>query len=150
MSRASIRRISKWFACLLAAAIVAMPLAALAQTKIVYHSNKFKPADDVKLGRQAGAEAEQQFQLLRDSEVTAYVERVVQRLVASISAEFQHSEFRYYFKVINASDINAFALPGARMYVNRGMIEAASTERARTGVLAHELSHASACHGTAD
>ncbi len=81
------RRISKWFPCLLAAAIVAMPLAALAQTKIVYHSNKFKPADDVKLGRQAGAEAEQQFPLLRDSEVTAYVERVGQRLVASIPAE---------------------------------------------------------------
>src|SRR5260370_16103111 len=111
MSRASMRRISKWFACLLAAAIVAMPLAALAQTKIVYHSNKFKPADDVKLGRQAGAEAEQQFPLLGDSEVTAYVERVGQRLVASIPAEFQHSEFRYYFKVIKARDLNTSPFP---------------------------------------
>src|SRR5438552_1047969 len=149
MSRASMRRISKRFACLLAAAIVAMPLAALAQTKIVYHSNKFKPADDVKLGRQAGAEAEQQFPLLRDSEVTAYVERVGQRLVASIPAEFQHSEFRYYFKVINASDINAFALPGGPMYVNRGMIEAARTEGEMAGVMAHELSHVALRHGTA-
>src|SRR6266436_5622426 len=149
MSRASMRRISKWFACLLAAAIVAMPLAALAQTKIVYHSNKFKPGDDVKLGRQAGAEAEQQFPLLRDSEVTAYVERVGQRLVASIPAEFQHSEFRYYFKVLNASDINAFALPGGPMYVNRGMIEAARTEGEMAGVMAHELSHVALRHGTA-
>src|SRR5216683_4697107 len=126
-----------------------MPLAALAPTKIVYHSNKFKPADDVKLGRQAGAEAEQQFPLLRDSEVTAYVERVGQRLVASIPAEFQHSEFRYYFKVINASDINAFALPGGPMYVNRGMIEAARTEGEMAGVMAHELSHVALRHGTA-
>src|SRR5712692_960746 len=149
MSKASMRRISKWLACLLAAAIVAMPLAALAQTKIVYHSNKFKPADDLKLGRQAAAEAEQQFPLLRDSEVTAYVERVGQRLVASIPAEFQHSEFRYYFKVINASDINAFALPGGPMYVNRGMIEAASTEGEMAGVMAHELSHVALRHGTA-
>ena len=107
MSRPSTKGLSKWLSCLLAAAIVAMPLAAFAQTKIAYHSNKFKPTDDVKLGRQAAAEAEQQFPLLRDSEVTAYVEKVGQRLVASIPAEFQHSEFRYYFKVINASDINA-------------------------------------------
>src|SRR5713226_10615442 len=149
MSKASMRRISKWLACLLAAAIVAMPLAALAQTKIVYDSNKFKPADDLKLGRQAATEAEQQFPLLGDSEVTAYVERVGQRLVASIPAEFQHSEFRYYFKVINASDINAFALPGGPMYVNRGMIEAAHTEGEMAGVMAHELSHVALRHGTA-
>ena len=126
-----------------------MPLAALAQTRIVYHSNKFKPTDDVKLGRQAAAEAEQQFPLLRDSEVTAYVERVGQRLVASIPAEFQHSEFRYYFKVLNASDINAFALPGGPMFVNRGMIEAARTEGEMAGVMAHELSHVALRHGTA-
>jgi hypothetical protein len=126
-----------------------MPLAAFAQTKISYHGNKFKPADDVKLGRQAAAEAEQQFPLLRDSEVNAYVERVGQRLVASIPAEFQHSEFRYYFKVINASDINAFALPGGPMYVNRGMIQAARTEGEMAGVMAHELSHVALRHGTA-
>src|SRR5438552_1516895 len=149
MSRASIKIISKWLACLLAAAIVAMPLAALAQTRIVYHSNKFIPTDDVTLGRQAAAEAVQQFPLLRDSEVTAYVERVGQRLVASIPAEFQHSEFRYYFKVLNASDINAFALPGGPMYVNRGMIEAARTEGEMAGVMAHELSHVALRHGTA-
>jgi hypothetical protein len=134
---------------LLAAAIVAMPLQAFGQTKIVYHSNKFKTTDDVKLGRQAAAEAEQQFPLLRDSEVTAYVEKVGQRLVASIPAEFQHSEFRYYFKVINASDINAFALPGGPMYVNRGMIETARTEGEMAGVMAHELSHVALRHGTA-
>ncbi len=149
MNRASIRSISKWLACLLAAAIVAMPLATFAQTKIVYHSNKFKPTDDVKLGRQAAGEAEQQFPLLRDSEVTAYVEKIGQRLVASIPVEFQHSEFRYYFKVINASDINAFALPGGPMYVNRGMIEAARTEGEMAGVMAHELSHVALRHGTA-
>src|SRR6202521_6196640 len=149
MNRASIRGISKWLVCLLAAAIVAMPLAALAQTKIVYHSNKFKPADDLKLGRQAAAEAEQQFPLLRDAEVNAYVERVGQRLVAAIPPEFQHPEFRHYFKVINARDINAFALPGGPMYVNRGMIEAARTEGEMAGVMAHELSHVALRHGTA-
>src|SRR6266705_6123098 len=145
----SIRGMSKWLACLLAAAIVTMPLATYAQTTISYHNNKFKPADDVRLGRQAAAEAEQQFPLLRDAEVGAYVERIGQRLVASIPPEFQHPEFRYYFKVVNASDINAFALPGGPMYVNRGMIEAARSEGEMAGVMAHELSHVALRHGTA-
>jgi hypothetical protein len=149
MNRQVIRNTTKRLALLIASAIVAMPLATFAQTKISYHGNKFQPTDDVKLGRQAAAEAEQQFPLLRDSEVNAYVEKVGQRLVASIPAEFQHSEFRYYFKVIDASDINAFALPGGPMYVNRGMIEAARTEGEMAGVMAHELSHVALRHGTA-
>jgi Zn-dependent protease with chaperone function len=140
---------SRWVAWAMSLAIVLMPLAVFAQTKIAYHSNKYKTADDVRLGRQAAAEAEQQFPLLRDSEVNNYVERVGQRLVSAIPSEFQHPEFRYYFKVINARDINAFALPGGPMYVNRGMIEAARTEGEMAGVMAHELSHVALRHGTA-
>ncbi|MDX6530691.1 MAG: hypothetical protein QOH41_2981 [Blastocatellia bacterium] len=149
MNRPVYRSANKWLGRLMAIAIVMTPLAAFAQTKIVYHANKYKPSDDVKLGRQAAAEAEKQFPLLRDAEVNAYVENLGQRLVAAIPPEFQHPEFRYYFKVINARDINAFALPGGPMYVNRGMIEAARTEGEVAGVMAHELSHVALRHGTA-
>ena len=149
MNRPNYRGTNRWLAWLMAMAIVLMPLAAYAQTKIVYHENKYKPTDDVRLGRQAAAEAERQFPLLRDAEVDAYVERVGQRLVAAIPPEFQHPEFHYYFKVINARDINAFALPGGPMYVDRGMIEAAHTEGEMAGVMAHELSHVALRHGTA-
>ena len=149
MNRPVYRSANKWLAWLMAMAIVLMPLAVFAQTRIVLHANKFKTADDVKLGRQAAAEAEQQFPLLRDAEVNAYVERIGQRLVATIPSDFQQPEFRYYFKVINARDINAFALPGGPMYVNRGMIEAARTEGEMAGVMAHELSHVALRHGTA-
>src|SRR6267143_1522324 len=149
MNRPVIRSANKWLAWLMAMAIGLMPLAVFAQTQIVYHANKFKPTDDVRLGRQAAAEAEQQFPLLRDAEVTTYVERIGQRLVAAIPPEFQHPEFRYSFKVINARDINAFALPGGPMYVNRGMIEAARSEGEMAGVMAHELSHVALRHGTA-
>src|SRR6266567_3892787 len=142
-------RKAKVLVWLMSVAIAMMPLASFAQTQITYHANKFKPADDVRLGRQAAAEAEQQFPLLRDSEVTSYVESVGQRLVASIPPEFQHPEFHFYFRVINARDINAFALPGGPMYVNRGMIEAARTEGEMAGVMAHELSHVALRHGTA-
>src|SRR5204863_7106669 len=69
--------------------------------------------------------------------------------VAAIPPEFQHPEFQYYFKVVNASDINAFALPGGPMFVNRGMIQAARNEGELAGVMAHELSHVALRHGTA-
>ncbi|MDX6303317.1 MAG: hypothetical protein QOI77_286 [Blastocatellia bacterium] len=143
------RSASKWLTWLMAVAILMAPLAVFSQTQIVLHANKYKPADDVKLGRQAAAEAERQFPLMRDEVVNAYVENLGQRLVAAIPPEFQHPEFRYYFKVVNARDINAFALPGGPMFVNRGMIEAARTEGEVAGVMAHELSHVALRHGTA-
>jgi len=130
-------------------AIMAFPLSIVAQTQIKYHSNRFSIQDDVKLGRQAAQEAEQQFPLLNDSEVRSYVERVGERLVAAIPSQFQHPEFDYFFKVVNARDINAFALPGGPMYVNRGMIEAARSEGEMAGVMAHEISHVALRHGTA-
>ncbi len=130
-------------------AICVMPLSAMAQTQIKLHSNKYSIQDDVKLGRQAAQEAESQFPLLRDQAVQSYVEGVGRRLVNNIPSQFQHPEFQYYFKVVNARDINAFALPGGPMYVNRGMIEAARTEGEMAGVMAHEISHVALRHGTA-
>ncbi|HVG36087.1 MAG TPA: M48 family metalloprotease [Pyrinomonadaceae bacterium] len=136
-------------AWLMAVAIFVAPSAAFAQTQISYHSNRYSVADDVKVGRQAAAEAEQQLPVLRDEEATYYVEQVGRRLVNAIPAQFQHPEFQYYFKIINARDINAFALPGGPMYVNRGMIEAARSEGEMAGVMAHELAHVALRHGTA-
>jgi len=130
-------------------ALLAMPVSVWSQTKISYHSNKYKVTDDVKVGRQAAAEVEQQMPILNDSDATNYVSRVGQRLVTAIPSEFQHPEFQYYFKIVNARDINAFALPGGPMYVNRGMIEAARNEGEMAGVMAHELSHVALRHGTA-
>jgi beta-barrel assembly-enhancing protease len=131
------------------AAMALMPLSAIAQTQVKYHSNKYSIQQDVQLGRQAAQEAEQQFPLMRDSQVQSYVERVGSRLVNAIPSQFQHPEFQYFFKVVNARDINAFALPGGPMYVNRGMIEAARTEGEMAGVMAHEISHVALRHGTA-
>src|SRR2546430_14630838 len=149
MIRKSYRFGLKLLALQIAFAIFLMPAASFAQTKISYHSNKYKLSDDVKVGREAAAQAEQQFPLLRDARVDSYVSSVGQKLVAAIPPEFQHPEFQYYFKVVNASDINAFALPGGPMYVNRGMIQAAHNEGEMAGVMAHELSHVALRHGTA-
>lgn len=134
----------------LAAAMWIMPIAAMAQqTKITAPKNKYKVEEDIKLGNQASAEVEKEFPLINDSDATAYIERVGRRLAAAIPPEFRHNEFNYRFKWVNASDINAFALPGGPMYVNRGMIESARNEGEMAGVMAHEISHVALRHATA-
>jgi Zn-dependent protease with chaperone function len=120
-----------------------------AQTKITAPKNKYSPADDVKLGREAAAEVEKQMPMLDDDRVDDYVERIGARLVENIPAEFRHNGFRYTFDVVNLREINAFALPGGPMYAHRGMIEKAKTEGEMAGVLAHEISHVALRHGTA-
>lgn len=134
----------------LAVLMLLAPLAASGQFRdIKAPKNKYKPAEDVRLGNDAAREIEAKFPLVNDHEATNYVERVGRRLVDRIPTEFRKPEFSYRFKIVNASDLNAFALPGGPMYVNRGMIEKAHNESEMAGVMAHEISHVALRHATA-
>ena len=143
----STHRHTRLLCALLVSAALASPLGA--QTKVEPPNNGYSVADDVKLGREAAAEARKELPLLNDERVDDYVERIGERLVAAIPPEFRHEEFDYTFDVINQKEINAFALPGGPMFLNRGMIEAASSEGEVAGVMAHEISHVALRHGTA-
>ncbi len=131
------------------AVVLAITCQAFAQTKIVAPRNSYSLSEDVKLGREAAAEVRKELPLLNDDRVDGWVEDIGATLVRAIPAEFQHSEFRYTFDVINQKEINAFALPGGPMFLNRGMIEAAKSEGEVAGVMAHEISHVALRHGTA-
>ena len=120
-----------------------------AQTKIVAPKNSYAVQDDVKLGREAAAEVAKELPMLNDQRLENYVETIGKTLAAAIPPEFQHPEFRYTFDMVNQKEINAFALPGGPMFLNRGMIEAAKAEGEVAGVMAHELSHVALRHGTA-
>ena len=87
--------------------------------------------------------------LLNDGRTEDFVERIGDRLVDQIPAEFREPEFRYSFDVVNLREINAFALPGGPMFLHRGMIQAAQTEGEIAGVMAHEIAHVVLRHGTA-
>jgi predicted Zn-dependent protease len=107
--------------------------------------NLFSPQQDVEVGRQAAADADKQLPLIADPEVVRYVSDLGHRLV-------QHepiaSKYPWTFKVVNSRDINAFALPGGFIYINRGAIEAAQDEAQLAGVMAHESGHVVLRHGT--
>ncbi len=120
-----------------------------AQTKITPDPNKYSLQQDVELGQEAAAEARKQLPMFNDNRVDDYVERVGENLVDAIPAEFRHAGFRYTFDVVNQKEINAFALPGGPMFLNRGMIEASRSEAEMAGVMAHEISHVILRHGTA-
>ena len=127
----------------------ALTVAASVQTRIAPDKNKYALADDVKLGRDAAAQVRKEMPLIRDGAVDEWVQSVGRRLVAAIPPELQHKEFSYTFEVVNQKEINAFALPGGPMFLNRGMIEAAKSEGEVAGVMGHEISHVALRHGTA-
>ena len=136
-------------AAVLTAFLVALATGTSAQTRVVAPANKYSPAQDVQLGQQASAEVRKEMPLLDDDSIDDYVEDVGRRLVEAIPPEYRHPEFRYSFDVVNMKEINAFALPGGPMYLNRGMIEASRNEAEMAGVMAHEISHVALRHGTA-
>src|SRR6201987_6228669 len=81
--------------------------------------------------------------LVRDPVVNEYVNRVGQNLVRNSDARVP-----FTIKVVDDDSINAFALPGGFFYVNSGLILAADEEAELAGVMAHEIAHVAARHGT--
>lgn len=130
-------------AFLIAAAMLTAP-GADAQTKVKAGFNLFSAAQDVEVGTASAAEAEKQLPLLHNRVVEAYVDEIGQQLAAQAGGP----GFKYQFQVVNASDINAFALPGGFVYINRGILEEASNEGEVASVIAHEIAHVSLRHGT--
>lgn len=96
---------------------------------------------EVRLGREAAAEVDRQAKFIDDPVITEYVNRVGQNIVL-------HSDAKVPFtiKVIDADEVNAFALPGGFFYVNKGLILAADNEAELAGVMAHEIAHVAARH----
>ncbi len=130
---------------LFAAIVLLWPAAiAQAQTQIKPGFNLFSPQDDVQIGQQSAAQAEQQLPMLNDSVINEYVNAIGQRLAPNAGGP----KFQYRFRVVNSSDINAFALPGGFVYINRGVIENTKNEGELAGVMAHEISHVALRHGT--
>ena len=124
--------------------LVLVPAAFAQRTQLKPGWNLFTPAQDVEMGRQVTADAERQLPMLNDRRVDDYLNRLGLRLAAKAPGE----KYPYQFKAVNDMSINAFALPGGFLFVNRGTMEAADDEAQLAGVMAHEIGHAALRHGT--
>src|SRR5262249_43945843 len=105
--------------------------------------NFYSLEKEIALGKQLAQEVERSSKLIDDPIVTEYVNRVGQNLVRNSDARVP-----FTIKVIDSDQVNAFALPGGFFYVYTGLILRANEESELAGVMAHEISHVTARHGT--
>ena len=105
--------------------------------------NFYSIEKEIALGKQLAQEVERESKIVDDPIVSEYVNRIGQNLARNSDAKVP-----FTIKVIDSNEVNAFALPGGFMFVNTGLILKADSESELAGVMAHEIGHVAARHGT--
>jgi predicted Zn-dependent protease len=105
--------------------------------------NFYSLEKEIALGKQLAQEVERQAKIVDDPVIAEYVNRVGQNLVRNSDAKVP-----FTIKVVDSEEVNAFALPGGFFFVNSGLILKAESEAELAGVMAHEIAHVAARHGT--
>lgn len=121
--------------------------AALAHAQNPYYRpgfNFFTPQQDIQIGRQAAAQQLQKLPLLRNPAA----QRLVTNLGGRLAQHLPGPRFPYQFHVVNSAQINAFALPGGPIFINRGALCAVANTAQLAGILAHEEAHVALRHST--
>lgn len=105
--------------------------------------NFYSIEKEIALGKSMAQEVERQARVVDDPIIAEYVNRVGQNLVRNSDAKVP-----FTIKVIDSDEVNAFALPGGFFFVNTGIVMKAENEAEMAGVMAHEIAHVAARHGT--
>jgi predicted Zn-dependent protease len=116
---------------------------AIGNRKVGHGPELYSLEHDIAIGKQLSQEVEKSAKFIDDPVVIEYVNRVGQNLVRNSDAKVP-----FTIKVIDSDVVNAFALPGGFFYVNSGLILHADEESELAGVMAHEIAHVCARHGT--
>lgn len=115
----------------------------IGERKVGTGVNFYSMEREIALGRKLATEIERNTKILEDKIISEYVNRVGQNLVRNSDARAP-----FTIKVIDNDEINAFALPGGYLYINSGLVKLAGEEAELAGVMAHEIAHVAARHGT--
>lgn len=117
-------------------------LASMAPRRAYSFISIISEADESEIGKKADQEILGRFGRYRDQQLQAYVESIGQRLLSGIGP----TSFRYSFKIVDMSDVNAMALPGGYIYITRGMLAMLNSEAQLAGVFGHEIGHVTSRH----
>src|SRR5580692_2355062 len=145
MRKAAAKRV-RWVGYFMLLPLIAAPGAFADRTRLKPGSNRFTPQQDIELGRKAAQDAEQKLVLCNSPKIDAYLSKLGHRLIEHLDTF--GADYPWEFHCVNDKAVNAFALPGGYVFVNRGAIEVADYEAELAGVMAHELSHVALRHGT--
>jgi len=149
---ASSRWLSQPLSGLLSALLIVAPLLAKDKKKdpdeignrdVGKGVNFYSLEKEIALGKQMAQEVERQAKIVEDPVIAEYVNRIGQNLVRNSDAKVP-----FTIKVVDDEEINAFALPGGFFFVNTGVLLSADNEAEMAGVMAHEIAHVAARHGT--
>src|SRR6202171_4021327 len=105
--------------------------------------NFYSLEKEIALGKGLAQQVERQAKIINDPVIAEYVNRVGQNLARNSDAKVP-----FTIKVIDSEEVNAFALPGGFFFVNSGLLLKAESESELAGVMAHEIAHVAARHGT--
>ncbi|MEW5930253.1 MAG: M48 family metallopeptidase [Gemmatimonadota bacterium] len=115
-----------------------LPLAGLAAC-----AGSIGPEEEARIGESYAAEIVAQTPLIRDPAATA----ALNRLGGALAQRADSTGRRYTFYLVDSPEVNAFAIPGGHVFVNRGLVEAADEQAELAGVLGHEIAHVTERHG---
>src|SRR6202023_1555087 len=144
--RAGVRPIVR-FAAISLLTLLSVPGLSAQRSQLKPPWNMYSPETDVQLGKQNARLMERHLILCNDPRVDAYLTQLGLRLAAKLPT--RGVAYPWEFHCVNSKEINAFALPGGVVFVNRGAIEVSDNEAQLAAVMAHELSHVALRHGTA-
>src|SRR5712671_1639653 len=142
----SVRGLTRFLSILLLV-LMSVPKLSAQRSQLKPPWNMYSPETDVRLGRQNAGLMERHLILCNDPRVDAYLTQLGLRLAAKLPT--RGVAYPWEFHCVNSKEINAFALPGGFVFVNRGAIEVSDNEAQLAAVMAHELSHVALRHGTA-
>jgi len=139
------RDLLRWSAASGLLAALAPSLLRAAEPKVVIPPyNTLTVEEEIALGRKFGAAYEREVEILRLPLVETYLGGIVSRLAKAS----QQPNWPFQIKVVNLAAINAHAIPGGLLYVNRGLLEFVENENEMVGAIAHEMGHVVARHTT--
>ena len=116
---------------------------AIGERQVARGPNFWSIEKEIALGKRLAQDVERHSKIVDDPVIAEYVNRVGQNLVRSSDAKVP-----FTIKLIDSADVNAFALPGGFFFVNSGLMMRAESESELAGVMAHEIAHVAARHGT--
>jgi beta-barrel assembly-enhancing protease len=117
-------------------------LALAAGTTLAVGACGISTQQEIQMGQEYSAEIARQLPILNDGAVNQYINNLGRSI-----AQHGNRQIPYTFYVVNAPQVNAFAVPGGHIYLNRGLIERTRNEAELAGVVAHEIAHVEHRHG---